>query len=72
MFRAERYGGVVVHLRDILRKVVFFHATRHMLAYHVFHAECVESLIGRDGEMVKRGQDDAVLPSVYPVQVSAS
>ena len=45
-------------------KVVFFHATRYMLAYHVLHAERVESLIGQNGEKAKRGRDDAVLPSV--------
>ena len=42
-------------------KVVFFHATRYMLAYHVLHAERVESSIG---EKAKRGRDDAVLLSV--------
>ena len=45
-------------------KVVFLHATRYMLAYHVLHAERVESLIGRNGEKAKRDQDDVVLPSV--------
>ena len=49
-------------------KVVFFHATRYMLAYHVLHTERVESSIGQNGEKAKRGRDDAVLPSV----VSAS
>ena len=50
-FHAEPYGGVVLHIQDILQ-----------LAYHVLHAERVESSIG---EMAKRGRDDAVLPSVY-------
>ena len=73
MYRAGPYR-VVVHLRDYLTavKLLFFHATRYMLAYHVLHAEHVESLIGRNGETVKCGQDDAVLPSIYPVHVSAS
>ena len=62
MFRAEPYGGVVVHLQDILQ--LFFHATRYMLAYHVLHAKRVESSIGRNGEKAKHGRDDAVLPSV--------
>ena len=45
-FRAEPYG-VVVHLRDILQlSSCIFHATRAMLAYHVLHAERVESSIG--------------------------
>ena len=44
-------------------KAVFFHATRYMLAYHVLHAKRVESSIGRNGEKVKRGREDAVLPS---------
>ena len=53
-------------------KVVFFYATRYMLAYHVLHTERVESLSGRNGEMAKRGRDDAVLLSVYPIHVSTS
>ena len=53
-------------------KVVFFHATRYMLAYHVLQAERMESSIGRNGEVAKRDRDDAMLPSVYPVHVSAS
>ena len=64
-FRAEPYGGVVISYSC---EVVFFHGTR----YHVLHAKRVESLIGRNGEKAKRGRDDAVLPSVYPVHVSAS
>ena len=36
-------------------KVVFFHATRYILVYHVLHAERVESSIGRNGEKAKRG-----------------
>ena len=47
-------------------KVVLFHATRYKLPYHVLHAKRVESSIGRNGEMAKRGRDDAVLPSVFP------
>ena len=73
MYRAGPYR-VVVNLRDYLTavKLLFFHATRYMLAYHVLHTERVESLIGRNGETAKRGQDEAVLPSIYPVHVSAS
>ena len=34
--------------------VVVIHATRYMLAYHVPHAEHVESSIGRNGEVQSR------------------
>ena len=51
MYRAGPYR-VVVHLQDYLTavKLLFFHATRYMLAYHVLHAEHVKSSIGRNGE----------------------
>ena len=73
MYRAGPYR-LVVHQQDYLTavKLLFFHATGYMLAYHVLHAERVESSIGKNGETVRRGQDDAVLPSIYPVHVSAS
>ena len=73
MYRARPYR-VVVHLRDYLTavKLLLFHATRYVLAYHVLHAERVESSIGQNGETAKRCQDDAVLPSIYPVHVLVS
>ena len=73
MYRAGPYR-VVVHLQDYLTavKLLFFNATRYMLAYHVLHAEHVKSSIGRNGETAKHGQDDSVLPSIYPVHVSVS
>ena len=73
MYRAGPYR-VVVHLQDYLTavKLLFFHATRYMLAYHVLHTERVECSIGLNGETAKRGQDDTVLPSIYPVHMSVS
>ena len=35
-------------------KVVFIHATRYRLAYHVTYTEHVESLIGRNGKVRSR------------------
>ena len=73
-FRAERYMEefLCIYRISYSCKVVFFHATRYMLAYHVLHAERVKNSIRRNGEKAKRGRDDAVLPSVYPVHVLAS
>ena len=67
MYRAKPYR-VVVHL--LILKLLFF--IYGICLRIVLHAECVESSIGRNGEMAKRGQDDTVLPSVYPVHMSVS
>ena len=49
--------------------VVFIHATGYVLAYHVLHTEHMEVQLS---EVAKRGQDDTVLPSTYPVHGSVS
>ena len=58
----------VIYVRN-LRALNFIHATRYMLAYHMPHAEHVESSIGR---MAKHSRDKAMLPSAYSVHGSAS